>query len=75
MNKIARAIWKIPSRTTRGLGIRAAAAIVLNEDCENMFEIGELLWGLAANAGFKRPADVAGKLKQKADFAPIVASA
>jgi hypothetical protein len=46
-----------------------------NDDCENMFEIGELLWGLAANAGFKRPADVAGKLKHKADFAPMVASA
>jgi len=75
LTKIARAIWKIPPRTTRGLGIRAAAAMVLNEDCENMHEIGELLWGFAANAGFKPPTDVARKLKHKVDFAPVVESA
>jgi hypothetical protein len=65
MNKIARDIWKIPSRTTRRAGVRAAAAMVLNEDCENMFEIAEILWELAAGAGFKPLQTLRGSSSEK----------
>jgi hypothetical protein len=54
-NQIARAIMEIPSTERMGDGIRAAAALVLNDDCENAFEMADVLWEMAARAGFTRP--------------------
>jgi hypothetical protein len=51
---IAKAILEIPSMDRIGDGIHAVAAMVLNEDMENAFEVAELLCGLAENAGFPR---------------------
>jgi hypothetical protein len=61
----SRAILKIPSNDQIGDSIRAPAALVLNDDCEGAFEMEEMLWEMAARAGFMPPADIAKKLRRR----------
>jgi hypothetical protein len=56
MQEIAKAIMCLPSDDRLGDGILAAASLVLNEECENAFEMAEVLWQMAARAGFTPPA-------------------
>jgi hypothetical protein len=64
-HQIASAIFKMPANTRIGEGVRAAAALTLNDDVENLNEIGEVLWTMAARAGFMPPASIAKKLKRQ----------
>jgi hypothetical protein len=52
---VARAILEIPSTDAVGDGIRAAAALAFDHDCENASNMKNLLWDLAARAGFTPP--------------------
>jgi hypothetical protein len=56
---------RLPSRSRIGDGVRAAAAISLNDDIENAHEAAEMLWEMATRAGFDAPADMQKKLKRK----------
>jgi hypothetical protein len=56
-DEVARAILEIPSLDRIGDGIRAAASLALNEDCENAYTMADVLWEMAARAGFTRPDD------------------
>ena len=58
LSDLAQAILDIPSTDSIGAGIRAAAALALDDDCENAFSMEDLLWELAARAGFTRPEEV-----------------
>jgi hypothetical protein len=51
---VAQAILQIPSTDAVGDGIRAAAALAFDHDCQNASNIKNLLWDLAARAGFAR---------------------
>ncbi|MGO9628190.1 MAG: hypothetical protein ACLPXW_04240 [Xanthobacteraceae bacterium] len=62
---LARAILKIPTNDRSGDGIRAAAALALNHDCDGAWEMADMLWEMAARAGFRPPADVARRLKRR----------
>ena len=64
-HKIARAILKLPSHGRVGEGVRAAAALTLSDDMENGHEAAEMLWAMAARAGFTPPPAVAKRLKRK----------
>jgi hypothetical protein len=64
--KMARAIYKLKANDRIGDGIRAAAALVLNDDLENGYEAEEILWEMAARAGFTPPASIAKKLRRMA---------
>jgi hypothetical protein len=56
LEEISRAILEIPSTDRIGDGIRAAAALALDDDThENAFEMEGVLWEMAAHAGFSRP--------------------
>ena len=55
IEEIARAILSIPSTDRICDGIRAAASLVLNEDCENAYEMAEVLREMAQRAGFTLP--------------------
>ena len=55
LSDLAQAILDIPSTDSIGDGIRAAAALAHDNDCENAFSMKDLLWELAARAGFTRP--------------------
>ena len=62
--QIAEAILQIPSHTRIGAGVRAAAMI---SDGGGVYcEDAEVLWEMAACAGFRLPAAMAKKLKQNA---------
>ncbi len=65
VNRTAKEILRIPSNDRTGDGIRAAASLVLNDDCRGAVEMAEILWEMAARAGFTLPADIARKLKRK----------
>jgi hypothetical protein len=55
LNEIANAILDIPANDRIGEGIRAAAALALDEhDCENGFNMRAMLWEMAERAGFVR---------------------
>jgi hypothetical protein len=55
-NEVALAILKIPSTDRIGDGIRAAAALALDDDDhENAFTMEDVLWEMAGRAGFSRP--------------------
>ena len=51
---VARAILRIPSTDRIGDGIRAAASLALDDDRENAYDMAEILWEMAARAGFTR---------------------
>ena len=55
LSDLSQAILDIPSTDSIGDGIRAAAALAHDNDCENAFSMKDLLWELAARAGFTRP--------------------
>jgi hypothetical protein len=69
-DKLAQAALKIPSNSRVGDGIHAAAAMALNNDLDDTYEIGELLQEMSARAGFPVPAKIARKLGRKAVAAP-----
>jgi hypothetical protein len=62
--KLARAILKTPSHTRIGDGVRAAAALSLNAGNID-HEPEEMLWEMAARAGFPVPAEIAKRLGRK----------
>jgi hypothetical protein len=51
---LPRAILRIPSTDRIGDGIRAAASLALNGDCENAYHMADILWEMAVRAGFER---------------------
>jgi hypothetical protein len=64
--RIAKAILRVPAHTPIGEGVRAAAAIAIDEpDLDSAMETTKMVWGLAVRAGFTPPADVARELKRK----------
>jgi hypothetical protein len=62
---IANQIFKMQANTRMGEGVRAAAALVLNDDVEGMHEIAEVLWEMAARADFRPPSDIAKKMRRR----------
>ena len=54
LSDLAQAILAMPSTDSIGDGIRAAAALARDSDCENAFSMEDLLWELAARSGFTR---------------------
>jgi hypothetical protein len=64
MWKLSRSILRIPADDRRGDGIRAAAVLVLDSDSDG-YEAGQLLWEMAAGAGFAVPLAVAKKMRRK----------
>jgi hypothetical protein len=58
LSDLAQAILDIPSTDSIGDGIRAAAALARDVDCQNAFNMENMLWELAAHAGFTRPEEV-----------------
>ena len=58
LSELAQAILDIPSTDSISDGIRAAAALARDSDCQNTFDMENLLWELAARAGFTRPEEV-----------------
>jgi hypothetical protein len=71
--RIAKRILMIESTDRIGDGIRAAAALVLDEPSYMDREAGTVLWQTAARAGFSVPADQAKKLRRigKLRSAPV----
>jgi hypothetical protein len=71
--RIAKRILKIESTDRIGDGIRAAAALVLDEPSYMDREAGTVLWQMAARAGFSVPADQTKKLRRIAKLrsAPV----
>ena len=67
IHRLAKAILKLPSDSRIGDGVRAAAALAINDDIENAYETKEVLWEMAARAGFTPPASIAKRLKRMAD--------
>jgi hypothetical protein len=64
--RIAKAILRVPAHTPIGEGVRAAAAIAIDEpDLDSTMETTKMVWGLAVRAGFTPPADIARELKRK----------
>ena len=60
MEDVGNAILEIPSTDPIGQGIRAAAALALDEhDTMNGFNMRGLLWEMAERAGFERPEEKA----------------
>ncbi len=65
-HKIATAILKMPANSRVGDGVRAFAALRLNEhDVDETTEAAEVLWGMAALAGFRPPAQIAKQLRRR----------
>jgi hypothetical protein len=58
LSDLTQAILDIPSTDPIGDGIRAAAALAIDHDFENAYNMEDLLWELAARAGFTRPEKV-----------------
>jgi hypothetical protein len=67
MEKLALAIFKIKASNRVGDAVRAAASMVLTHDMES-YEADEpstqLLWEMAASAGFPTPAWMTRKLRR-----------
>lgn len=72
MEKIARKNYRTKATNRMEYGIRAAAALTLSDDLDNSFEepspyeTTQLLWEMAAGAGFPTPLWVTKKLKRMA---------
>jgi hypothetical protein len=61
---LSRAVLRIPSNSRIGDGVRAFAALI--EEPEAEFEAAEVLWEMAARAGFTPPAEIARKIRRTA---------
>ena len=73
--KIAKAILKVPANSRVGDGVRAFAALRLSDhDVDETTEAAEVLWEMAARAGFCPPASIARKLKRRATGAAVRAA-
>ena len=69
-DKLAEAALEIPSNSRIGDGVHAAAAMALNRDLDETYEIGDLLHEMSARAGFPVPAKITRKLGRKPLAAP-----
>jgi hypothetical protein len=66
MNSIAEEILKIPAIDPMGESIHAAAALALNDEPENAYHLEDILWKIAARAGFERPPEWGAETEQDA---------
>jgi hypothetical protein len=61
---LAKAILRIPSNSRIGDGVRAFAALMKEPEAQH--EAADVLWDMAARAGFEPPSDIQKKLKRMA---------
>jgi hypothetical protein len=63
--KIVNTILRMQAHTRIGDGVRAAAILYLTKDCASSPSANEMLWEMAARAGFKPPVKIAKKLARR----------
>jgi hypothetical protein len=64
-DRVAERIVRMPSHTRIGDGVRAAAILCLAQHCASDRRADEMLWEMAARAGFTPPAEIAKRLRRK----------